>query len=224
MAAGLAGLVAKVRPAANGNGTGRVFTIIDGTPEDSEFGGFLSNAATALGLQNAMVDRDGLSTALTELSDELARRQNGEAERTPRFLFVHGLQRLRELKKAEDDFGFGRKGEKKAAPGDQFATLLRDGPPMGIHCVVWCDTLTNLTRALDRQALKEFTYRVLFQMSASDSSTLLDSPVASKLGKTRAMLAEEGAERPEKFRPYAMPPGTWLRKVGDQVSAVAAGA
>ena len=217
MAAGLAGLAAKVRPGANGNGTGRTFTILDGTPDDSEFGGFLENAATALGLQSAMVDRDGMGAALTELSEELARRLSGEAERTPRFLIVHGLQRLRELKKGEDDFGFGKK-DKKASPGDQFATLLRDGPPMGIHSIVWCDTLTNLTRALDRQALKEFTYRVLFQMSASDSSTLLDSPVASKLGKTRAMLAEEGAERPEKFRPYAFPPGTWLRKVGDQIA------
>lgn len=217
MIAGLAGLAAKVRPANNGGPAGRVFTVIDGTPDDAEFAGYLENAANALGLTNAMVDRLNMPAALDELNQELTRRLSGQSERTPRFLFVHGLQRLRELRKAEDDFGFGKK-DKKASPGDLFATLLREGPPMGIHAVVWCDTLTNLTRALERQALKEFTFRVLFQMSASDSSTLLDSPVASRLGKGRALLQEEGAERPEKFRPYGIPAGSWLRKVGEQIA------
>ena len=56
--------------------------------------------------------------------------------------------------------------------------VLREGAGLGMHTVVWCDTHNNLTRCLDRQALREFEMRVLFQMSATDSSTLIDNPLA----------------------------------------------
>ncbi len=215
LSASLVALSARLR--ANG----KTFTVIDGTPDDSEFADTLRNAAAALGLSGAVVDRANLAAAVNELSEEFARRQNGEsADRSPRFLVVHGLQRLRELRKPEDEFGFGRKGEKQATPGEQFVSIIRDGPPLGIHVICWCDTLTNLQRALDRQALRDFALRVLFQMSPADSSNLIDSPAASRLGRNRALYVEEGTERPEKFRPYGLPAMSWLRKVGEQLAGV----
>jgi len=76
--------------------------------------------------------------------------------------------------------------------------------------VTWCDTLNNLNRAVDRQGLREFEMRVLFQMSAADSSNLIDSPVASKLGLHRALFYTEDQGRLEKFRPYGSPTDAWL--------------
>ena len=70
--------------------------------------------------------------------------------------------------------------------------------------------MTNLNRAFDRPQLREFGQRVLFQMSATDSSTLMDSPAASKLGRNRALYLTEETERPEKFRPYGLPAPEWL--------------
>ena len=49
---------------------------------------------------------------------------------------------------AEDEFAFSRRGEEKPNPAKLFATLLRDGPPVGVFTVAWCDTLNNLNRAL----------------------------------------------------------------------------
>ena len=61
-----------------------------------------------------------------------AGRRARSADRSPRFLFVFGLHRFRDLRKAEDDFGFGRRGgEREPSPGEQFAAILRDGPPRG---------------------------------------------------------------------------------------------
>src|SRR5437660_509855 len=76
------------------------------------------------------------------------------------------LYRFRDLRKEEDDFGFGR-GEEKLSPPKQLASVLREGAGLGVHTVAWCDTHNNLTRCLDRQALREFEMRVLFQMSAT---------------------------------------------------------
>ena len=87
----------------------------------------------------------------------------------------------------------------------QFVDILRDGPAVGIHTIVWCDTLTNFQRMLERQTLKEFETRLLLQMSATDSSMLMDSPGASTLGKHRALLHREDEGRMEKFRPFSPP-------------------
>ena len=97
-----------------------------------------------------------------------------------------------------------------ANPAQQFATLLREGPDVGIHTLVWCDTVTNLNRTLERRALREFGLRVAFQMSAEDSSTLLDTPDAGKLGPYRALFYSEDEGRLEKFRPYGLPSELWL--------------
>jgi hypothetical protein len=147
-----------------------------------------------------------LPGVLADLAAEVDRRhQEGNSGAAPRFLFIHGLHRFRDLRRAEDDFGFSRRGEDKPSPAKLFTTVLREGPAVGVFTVAWCDTLNNLNRAVDRQGLREFEMRVLFQMSAADSSTLIDSPVASKLGLHRALFYTEDQGRLEKFRPYGPP-------------------
>ncbi len=43
---------------------------------------------------------------------------------------------------------------------------------MGMHVIAWCDTVSNLERTLDRRGVREFDYRVPFQMSSNDSTAL----------------------------------------------------
>src|SRR5262249_27580796 len=117
--------------------------------------------------------------------------------------------------KSDDDFGFGR--EEKPSPSKQFATILREGPGLRVHSLAWCDTVNNLSRTLDRQSTREFELRVLFQMSAGDSSNLIDSPGASKLGLHRALYYSEEEGRLEKFRPYGWPSEEWLAWVRKQL-------
>ena len=168
-----------------------------------------------------LVDRRELQTVLTEMAREIDRRQKThEGEEPPLFLFLYGLQRFRELRKPEDDFSFSRRGEEAAAnPAKQFVTILLEGPAVGVHTVVWCDTLNNVQRAFERQGLRDFEMRVLFQMSAADSSNLIDSPAAGKLGLYRALFYSEEKGQPEKFRPYGLPDDSWLDWVKEQLQA-----
>ncbi len=219
LSAALVSLTARLRP----NGDKPSITLFDGTPEDSDFADVLRRGCKALGIPDAFVERYTLGPAIAEIGDEVARRVKGEtADRSPRFLIVNGLQRFRELRKPEDDFSFGRKGEKQASPGEHFVNILRDGPGVGVHTIVWCDSLTNLNRALERTTLREFTLRVLFQMNPNDSSQLIDTPAASRLGRNRALFIEDGMERPEKFRPYGIPGLERLRAIGESLHPHAA--
>jgi hypothetical protein len=56
--------------------------------------------------------------------------------------------------------------------------------------------------------------RVVFQMSANDSASLIDSPLANNLGLHRALLFNGHEGWMETFRPYALPDEAWLEEAG----------
>jgi hypothetical protein len=206
-----------------GGAMGRVarFVVLEPAIAEEKPDIMLSQLAQHLPHEVEVAGRLGVAAAMESLASEVKRRLDeqvldGEAV----FLVVRDLGRFRELRKSEGDFGFGGfGGEKKAGPADNLLTILRDGPPVGIHIITWCDSLTNLQRTFDRGAIKEFELRVLFQMSSSDSSTLVDTPVAAKLGPNRGLFIHEETGTVEKFRPYAFPTPEWLADVSAKMRA-----
>jgi S-DNA-T family DNA segregation ATPase FtsK/SpoIIIE len=189
-----------------------VITILDGSVmEDGSLSPFEAVGRALPGL----VARAGVrecDAAIAGLYADLVRRQAPDSLEAPtRFLVVYGLQRFRSLRRAEEDFGFGGGGEGEATkPDQQFMNLVREGPALGIHTIMWINTTATLERSMDRRALREFDGRVLFQMSQTDSSFLIDGPAAANLGQHRALAFSEETGVIEKFRPYALPNPGWL--------------
>jgi DNA segregation ATPase FtsK/SpoIIIE, S-DNA-T family len=192
--------------------------VLDGTPDDDPNAGFLARVADVLPHKVRAIDRLELTDAFAAVAGEVSARQKGESkDRNPCFVFVHGAQRFRELRK-EDDFGFGRRGADRAVPpAEHLAAILRDGPVVNVHVVLSADTPTNLGRVVDRSGMREFGLRVLFQMGVNDSSALMDSPAAAKLGRNRGLYVTEETSQPEKFRPYGLPTKEWLSEVGKRL-------
>jgi energy-coupling factor transporter ATP-binding protein EcfA2 len=152
--------------------------------------------------------------ALLAFGQELARRlEPGAPAEAPHFLVIDGLHRFRSLRRNENDFSFDDSGPK--TPDRILALLLKEGPAVGMHVLAWVDTVANLQRAFDRTTLREINWKVLFQMSANDSSTIIDSPAASRLGPHRAILSDDDAGILEKFRPYPMPDAARLARFAD---------
>ena len=158
---------------------------------------------------------------------EVSRRaDSAHDEGSPVFVLVYNLARFRSLRRSDDDFGFSSLDDKPEEADKLFLKVLRDGPPLGVHTLVWCDTFNNVGRWLDRSALRDLDQRVLFQMSATDSSNLMDSPAASRLGTNRAVLYSEEQGQFEIFRPYGAPTEEWLdwavSQLGDRAAPRAA--
>ncbi|HEY3899346.1 MAG TPA: FtsK/SpoIIIE domain-containing protein [Chthoniobacter sp.] len=149
---------------------------------------------------------------MADLTAEMKARSTGEAPAgaPTTFVLIHGLHRFKKLRQ-EDDFSFSMSGEDAGGnPGAQFAELITEGSTFGIHMLVSIDTFNNVNRSMSRKALTEFEMRVVFQMSANDSASLIDSPKASNLGLHRALYYNEQAGTLETFRPYAAPDSAWL--------------
>jgi len=184
--------------------------LLDGTTADDPSFGALEALGRSIGLEVVTATPKELPDRLQELAAVVASRQEaGTADGATTLLVAHGLHRMRALRRNEDDYGFGG-GDAPPTPDKLFIALAREGPAVGVHVLATVDTATNMGRVLDRNGLREFDNRVLFQMSATDSSTMVDSPAASRLGPERAMLYNEELGIAEKFRFYAWPEGWWL--------------
>ncbi len=124
--------------------------------------------------------------------------------------------------RAEDEFSFSSGSDDSGPnPAQVLQTLITEGPSHGIHLIITCDTFNNVSRFLGRKALSEFSMRVLFQMSASDSAALIDAPDAGTLGLHRALLYNDREGSLETFRPYARPGHDWLEDVARKLGVTA---
>jgi hypothetical protein len=103
-------------------------------------------------------------------------------------------------------------------PGLLFNKIITEGASQGIHVIATCDTYNNVMRMLSRKAVSEFEMRVVFQMSANDSASLIESPAANTLGLHRAILHNGQQGWMETFRPYALPEEGWLVEAGQSLT------
>jgi S-DNA-T family DNA segregation ATPase FtsK/SpoIIIE len=197
------------------------FYLLDGSradsPEAAAWRTFLGRVPLALKTANPQT----AGRVIQSIAEEVTRRmEKPEQWYESIFLVVHNLPRFRDLKKS-DDFGissFDDNGN-SAAVDKQFGTILSEGPALGVHTLVWCDAYSNLSRWLDRQTIRDFKLRVLLQMGATDSSNLMDSPLASRLGTHMALLYSEEQGQAEKFRPYGAPSVEWMESVRQHIQA-----
>ena len=226
LATTLVSLAAQQFPAENQPLNGRRhsaearFYLLEPTRSPDRPGPTLAELAKQLPHPVRIAGRRDVPAVIAEIAEEVERRQSSDAHDAPAiYLFVFDLARFRDLRRGED-FGYSFGSEPRPAnPGVQFADILREGPGVGVHTITWCDTLNNLQRAVDRQGLREFDLRVLFQMSGADSSQLIDTPLASKLGPNLALFYNEEEGRTEKFRPYAWPTEEWLAWIRERLQA-----
>jgi hypothetical protein len=188
----------------------------DATPPGTPQRDFLERIVKAIPRPVTLAKPGELPGILKALVEDLkSRGENDPAgEVPPTFLLINGMQRFSKLR-YEEDFGFSS-SDSDAGPNPSalLHTLLTDGTSLGFHVIASCDTYNNVNRFLNRKALSEFEMRVLFQMSANDSASLIDNPKASTLGLHRALYYNEQEGYLETFRPYALPTDEWIIEAG----------
>jgi pimeloyl-ACP methyl ester carboxylesterase len=138
----------------------------------------------------------------------------------PAFVMIHGLQKFTRLR-YEEDFSFSTgDSDAPANPAVLLNNLITEGPRLGFHIIASCDSYNNVTRFLSRKSLSEFEMRVLFQMNANDSASLIDSPKAGSLGLHRALFFNSQEGHLETFRPYALPNTEWIEHAAQNLARV----
>jgi DNA segregation ATPase FtsK/SpoIIIE, S-DNA-T family len=200
--------VALVALAAQFPKGGVQFVLLDSTPPGMPQRDFLERIVKTIPHQVISAGNSNLTEVVGNLAEELKRRAENELSGPEMFVLIQGLQNFKKLRQ-EDEYSFSS-SDNASSPASTLLNLITEGPARGIHVIVTCDTYNNVSRFLGRKTLSEFEMRVVFQMSASDSASLVDSPAASTLGLNRALFYNDREGSLETFRPYAQPDGEWI--------------
>ncbi|QDV24290.1 FtsK/SpoIIIE domain-containing protein [Aureliella helgolandensis] len=193
---------------ASPNTPAQVYVVQGAKPTDAK-ALTLPKKWQALDCELRVVDTRGVDELLKELHAELQSRiasgtSEGDEPADAPSILVELIQigRLRTLKR-DDDFGMGGFGESELTPEKHLEELLRDGPSHGMHLVLWAESQSTAARWVSRASMREIEIRLLMQMSANDSTNLVDSVAASKLGEHVMLLYDEATGQEERFRPFA---------------------
>ncbi|MFN9564419.1 MAG: FtsK/SpoIIIE domain-containing protein [Pirellulaceae bacterium] len=174
--------------------------IFDGQAGDSESG--LGAKLAGLVPQMELADSRSAVPLLERLHQQLKDRiSQGHGSWEPVLWCVSPLERFRDFRKS-DDFSFGDSGT--PAPDAVFQELLREGPAVGMHAIVWAQNASSIPRWLPRQSMQDFELRALMTMSAQDSNNLIDQPTAQKMNANVMLLYDDATGRITKFRPYEL--------------------
>jgi DNA segregation ATPase FtsK/SpoIIIE, S-DNA-T family len=205
--------VSLVSLAAHQPSGGARFLVFDCSAPDSAEAKFLERVIAAIPHEVKFVRPADVDVVMTELAAEQQQRAENAAGDSPEtYLLVHGLQRNKKLR-FDEEMSFSMDSDAGANAGLQFNKLVTEGAGLGFHVIATCDTYNNLMRMLSRKAVSEFEMRVVFQMSANDSASLIETPQANNLGLHRALFFNGHEGWLETFRPYALPDEAWLDEV-----------
>jgi hypothetical protein len=196
--------------------------LLDATPPGTPQREYLERIIRSIPHPVTLAKPGDLPELMTGLAAEMKTRADAPDPDAapPVFILIHGIQRFNRLR-YEEDFGFSSSDAEAAPnPAAVLNNLVTEGTRLGFHVIATCDTYNNVNRFLSRKALSEFEMRVLFQMSANDSASLIDNPKASLLGLHRALFynAQEGYL--ETFRPYALPGNEWVEPVARNLACL----
>ncbi len=160
---------------------------------------------TATGVPCEIVRPRDSEATIVRLS-QLVKERGDDAENVaPVVVIIDPLERFRDFRQ-DESFNFSLDA---AGSGDSGATalqdLLRDGPSANVFVVLVCGSAESLSRWLPRASQHDLELRILGRMNATDSSALIDTPMATDLSAATMLLYDDSDGRITKFRQCDLP-------------------
>ena len=178
--------------------------VLDGSRAEDESMRSLVKQLSDCSVPVRVSDVRGIDETMEYLKQELEFRSSHSEVLHPAMLIaVANLSRFRELRRNEE-YSFGDDAGGASKPDAILASLLRDGPALGMHVWLWADSAGTITRWISRQSLRDIELRILMQMSASDSNQLIDSNAANRLDRYVVLIQDDIEGKPIKFRPFEL--------------------
>ena len=163
-----------------------------------------------LPLRTEIVHRTDLARLVDETHSELVDRHTinestpvqNRPMAAPHFLVLFGLQGSRGLKKD---------GYQPSETGGRLLELVREGPDLGIHVIVWADTMSNLLGVFKNTDLSEFGGKLV--LTGGDATRALGAhhqPAPKLTAGYSFLLDEEDNEHLHKVHNYGEQATMWF--------------
>lgn len=141
---------------------------------------------------------------LRSLHEELTRRiDSEEIAAAPICLVLFGMHRARDFDATAIDF------DSESDLPEMLRTIVTDGPEVGLHTLLWFETLTSISRRVSHEVLRECGWRVAGRMSDEDSLSLLGVEAASSLREQQLLLSNDDLGASHRCTAISEPPARW---------------
>ena len=198
----------------------KVILVHDGIKQESlrKFAAAFSDAVTP---RFAIRSAAGVDAVIAELIEEMnIREKNRAAKDAPEIVLA--VRNVGQFPSLRRDYENTENGSSKSTPAvPRFGDLLRQGPRVGIHVLMWADTFETALLCLSHSLLRECDTRIAFTMDSQDSTSLISSPNAANIGADTAILYSEQTGAVQQFRPFAWPSVEWLATLPQSTITVA---
>ncbi len=159
---------------------------------------------------NSVTPRDTVSE-IVRLGELIAARGDDSPDSPPIVVVIDPLERFRDLRQ-DDSFNFSLDSAGDGGSGPAaLQNVLRDGPAAGVFTILVCGSAETFSRWLPRASQHDLELRILGPMNPSDSSMLVDSPIASELSAATMLLYDDSEGRITKFRQCSLPDAAAVR-------------
>ena len=115
------------------------FHVVDMSSVDAPWAGVFEQLADAVPHRMRITGRRGLGETLEIIGRELEQRLNSNPPTESIFLVLVGLHRMRDLREDDGSGPFEQEGQFDLRR--TFAKILREGPEVGIHCLMWATAI-----------------------------------------------------------------------------------
>jgi S-DNA-T family DNA segregation ATPase FtsK/SpoIIIE len=148
---------------------------------------------------------------LRQLAETVRERvERGAYEERAVALVLFGLQRATELVPYDPYMESSDDGD-EPSPGANLASIVRDGPDVGLHVVVAVDSLAQFERKCGRDLLREFDLRIAGSMaSPGDISTIADTSRNVELRTSQVIVVDNFQGAVTRLRAYGE-----IRSIGE---------
>lgn len=142
----------------------------------------------------------GILDGLASLVSERVSLQDYKAK--PVVLVMCGMHRAREFDADEE-----------SEPSTALERILKDGPDVGIHVVLWCDRVVSLRRRISSIAQREFGLRLVGPMSKEDSFSMVDAEYAAQIDDSQMIFDDHDRSRTVRLRRFSQPDAAWVSRI-----------
>lgn len=150
--------------------------------------------------------RRQVPAVLTRLRDEVRRRvDDDDTSSPPTLLVLYGMHRARDFDQDSVDY------DAEMDLPETLSYILRDGPEVGVHTLMWFDTVASIVRRLPSGAVREASWRLAGKMSADDSSSFVGVESAGSLREQQILAANEDRGLLQRCTTISEPPVEWIR-------------
>jgi S-DNA-T family DNA segregation ATPase FtsK/SpoIIIE len=141
---------------------------------------------------------------MARLCEIINQRGDEASDVAPIVVLLDPVERFRDLRQ-DESFNFSLDSPGAVGGGVALQNVLRDGPPANVFVFLVCGSAETFSRWLPRASQHDLELRILGQMNQSDSSLLIDSPIASDLSAATMLLYDDAGGRACKFRQCDLP-------------------